>query len=387
MKKMRFAALLLPFMMLASLTGCGNNDKQYDDFCARAADAAPLLLNSVTGKEIFASEKTRILSDYTSVLALNSFTFQEKELAIEWELSPKEKWVDAPYVVDNTRDKMSPVYGKEAYDTSIKCTVSCLVEGKKHGKAELSWKFHVEATNVKELSLQQISESYVANGNKLGDMAGKDDEGNDIVVGTRGIITATFEQPDDVYSGVFIQDGEHAIQLYAGSLSSLWVENQLKVGDCIFAVGKLEIYDSFIEMKPTLLEAISQTGFNIKDPVTINLDEKTYDGTLMVHQSTVATMSGLKFKSAEALKKGVHASLSFTKDDLTITVYVNYHVGETVINALNELVDTWYEHDEEGARTTAKDVTVGVKGILTFHESVPQIIPIFGVDSFILPTA
>ena len=113
--KMKFKALILPFMMMATLTGC-SNDGQYNKFCEAAADAAPLLLNSLTGKEIYASEKVRTLSDYNSVLALTTFTFQEKELAIDWEFSPAEKWVAAPYAVDETRNKMMPVYGKEAFD-------------------------------------------------------------------------------------------------------------------------------------------------------------------------------------------------------------------------------------------------------------------------------
>lgn len=370
MKMKKFAALFIPAMMMASLTGC-NNNAQYNEFCARAADAAPLLMNSSTGKEIYASEKVRYLSDYNSVLALKSFTFAGKEMSFTWELTPKEKWVAAPYVVDTTRDKLVPTYGKEAFDAGLKCTVSILENGKKHGKAELSWKFHVEPTTVEELTLQQINENYVANNNNLGTMGGKDAEGNDVIIGTRGIITATFEAPNDVYSGVFISDGEHSLQLYAGKLSDLWVENQLKVGDCVFAVGPLSVY-GVIEMKPSLLEVIDATAYNIKAPATIDLSTKTFDGSLMVNQSSLVTLSNCKYKSGNVTSAKSHASILFTHDETEVTVYANYHLGETTMNAIKELISGY---------TTETVVTI--KGVLGFYDGTPQIVPIFGVNSFV----
>ena len=122
--KKKLLSLIIPALLLTGLTSCGNS-KKYDALCAAAAEAAPLLLNSSTGKEILTSERiVRELKDYNSVLALNSYTFQEKELDISWELLPAEKWVQSTYSLDETRYKIAPVYGKEAYDAYIKCVVS-----------------------------------------------------------------------------------------------------------------------------------------------------------------------------------------------------------------------------------------------------------------------
>ena len=53
MKKKLFT-LLIPFMMAGALTGCNRNE--YGEYVAKVADMMPILLNSSTGKEIFASE-------------------------------------------------------------------------------------------------------------------------------------------------------------------------------------------------------------------------------------------------------------------------------------------------------------------------------------------
>ena len=373
--KKKFMALVLPFMMMTTLTGC-NNDGQYNKFCEAAADAAPLLLNSLTGKEIYASEKVRTLSDYNSVLALTTFTFQEKELAIDWEFSPADKWVAAPYAVDETRNKIMPAYGKEAFDAGLKCSVSVLEKGKKHGKVSLSWSFHVEATDVEEMTLKDINETFVKNDYALGTMA-KDAEGKDVSIGTRGYITATYEAPNDVYSGVYISDGEYSMQLYAGSLSSLWTENQLKVGDCVFAVGKLSIYNGAMELAPTLLEVIHGDTYNIAPAATIDLSTKTFDKSIKVNSSTLATFPECVYVGGNVSSDSAHAEVNFKHGDTDVKVYVNYHIGKTAMNAVKELISGY----------TANETTVTIKGILTFYIDTPQIIPIFGVDSFIAPQA
>ena len=91
--KKKLLSFIIPVLMITGLTSCGNATK-YNALCEAAADAAPLLLNSNTGKEIYSSDTlTRTLKDYNSVLALNTFTFQEKELDLTWEFAPKDKWV------------------------------------------------------------------------------------------------------------------------------------------------------------------------------------------------------------------------------------------------------------------------------------------------------
>ena len=370
--KKKFLAIIIPAMMMASLTGCAGGS-QYNDFCAKAADAAPLLLNSATGKEIFASETTvRELSNYNSVLALNTYTFQEKEMTITWDLQPAEKWVSGAYVLDASRNKVSPVYGKEAFEASIKATVSYVEKGKTQGKAELHWKFNIAATETVEMSLKQINEKFIENGNKLTGMD-KDAEGKDIAIGTRGIITGSFESPDHVYAGVFISDGEYSTQLYAGSLGDLWKENQLKVGDCVFAVGPLSLYNGIIEMKPSLLDVIDAKAYNIADPVTIDAASKTWDSSLLINQSTLVEFKDCVYSSGNVTANSSHASIIFKHGETSVTVYCNYHIGPTAMDAIKELVGGY----------TADTTKVTLKGILSFYNETPQIIPVFGANSFV----
>ena len=375
--KRLFRTLILPALMIATLAGCGgNNDKtDYNDLCAKAADAQPMLLNASTGKEIYTSSHKKELSGYNSVLALKGFTYKEKEFTVDWELTPAEKWTSSTYLVDASRLKMTPNYDATGFEASLKATVSYAEDGKVKGSAELSWAFDVAASSVKELTLQQINENYVKNGNDLGDMA-KDSDGKDVTVGTRGIVTSTFEKKDHVYAGVFIQDGEYSLQLYAGSLSSLWAENGVKEGDCVFVVGKLSVY-GVIEMGPTLMEIIDPAAYNITAPTTINLNEKEYTGSaLMKYQSSLAVFNNLTYVSGNVDKVTSHATIKFSNGDTEVNVYCNYHIGPDAMDAIKALVG---EYDTE--------TVVNVKGILSFYDGNPQIIPVFGVQSFIAPQA
>ena len=234
MKNKHFS-LLIPALMIVSLAGCNPvNNKAYNEFVARAADSVSLLLNSNTGKEIYPSETIeRQLDNYNSVLALKQFTFQEKEITLDWEYSPVNKWVVGVYTSDESRLKMTPIYGPEAFEASIKCKVSYVEKGKTLGKVELNWKFNVDVTVVTEMTLQAINETYVNNNFKLDGLAGKDENDNTIIIGTRGYITATFEQPDHLYAGVFFR-WRLLNAVVRRKIKQPWNEGKYKVGDCIF---------------------------------------------------------------------------------------------------------------------------------------------------------
>ena len=374
--KKKLLAIIVPAMMMASLAGCSGGG-QYNDFCAKAADAAPLLLNSSTGKEIFASETTvRELSNYNSVLALNTYTFQEKELTLTWDLQPAEKWINSAYALDATRNKIAPIYGAEEFEASIKCTVSYVEKGKTQGKAELGWKFKVAPTHVMEMTLKQLNEKYVENGNKLTGMD-KDAEGKEISVGVRGYITETYEQPDHTYAGVFISDGEYSLQLYAGQISNLWKENNLKVGDCIFAVGPLSMY-GIIEMKPTMMEPIDGKAYGIADPVTVDLTGKDMQAASnWLNQSSLVSMPGCKYKSGlDSFKATSHSTLKFSCGEQEVKLYCSYHLGETMMNAIKDACSV------EGFA----EKTVTLKGVLTVSttDNDFEIIPVFGANSIIV---
>ena len=372
--KKKLLAFIVPFMMVGALTGCDSGGK-YDDFCAKAADTMPMLLNSSTGKEIYASEDhVRDLEDYNSVLGLHTFTFQEKELVVDWQMSPADKWVKSSYVMDETRYKLTPVYGKEDYEASLKCVVS-YVEGKKtKGKAEMNWKFNVAKTDVVEKTLKEINEEFIANGNKLGDLA-TDAEGKAVQIGARGYITATYEQPDHLYSGVFISDGEYSLQLYAGKLSDLWKENGLKVGDCVFVVGPLSMY-GIIEMKPTMMEQIDGEAYKIAQPKSVDLSGKDIgsDNSLWINQSSLVSIDNCKYSSGlDKFDPKNHSTLVFTSGENSVKLYCSYHLGETMMEAIK----TFCEENPDKAVT--------IKGVLTYSstDSDFEIIPVFGVESFV----
>ena len=371
--KRKLFTLLIPAMMVGCLAGCGGKATDYNKFCADAADTVALLLNSDNGKEIFASDTmTREMADYNSVLGINAYTYKEKELKFDWQPLPADKWVSSPYVLDNSRTKFAPVYGDADYEASLKCTVSYAEDGKELGKKEFNWRFDVKKATAVEKTLKEINDEFVANGNDLGDLA----SGN---IATRGIITATFEEPDHIYAGVYIQDGDYALQLYAGKLSSLWAENGFKVGDCVFCVGPLSPYGA-VEMKPNLMEVIDAAAYNITAPTELDLTDQTWsvNDNLVKRQSCLAKIEGLVYKEGNITSVTMAGAIKFLNGSTEVEINCNYHLGPTAMKAIKELV--------EGYTTST---TVTIRGILGFDKAAnngpdkPNLIPIFGVNSFV----
>ncbi len=386
--KNKLFSLFIPALMAMSLVGCNTVDtKAYNEFAARAADSVSLLLNSNTGKEIFPSETIeRQLDNYNSVLALKQFTFQEKEMTLDWEYSPAEKWVVGSYTSDDSRLKMSPVYGENAFKASIKCTVSYVENGKTFGKVELNWKFNVDVTVVTEMTLQAINETYVNNNFKLDGLAGKDENDNTIIIGTRGYITATFEQPDHVYAGVFLSDGAYSMQLYAGKLSNLWGEGDYDIGDCIFVVGTISLYSGLMEIAPSFMETINGEAYNIASPVTIDGDDIAWNTTSAVYASTLVTLDDCTYKSGNVDKVSGHANILFMHDGNEVNVACNYHIGPTFMQNIKDLVGGKAAAGEQPAVPgfVTNQTKVNLRGILSIYDGQLQIIPVFGADSIIV---
>ncbi|NLZ15572.1 MAG: hypothetical protein GXY27_02695 [Erysipelotrichaceae bacterium] len=384
MKNKHFS-LLIPALMIVSLVGCNPvNNKAYNEFVARAADSVSLLLNSNTGKEIYPSETIeRQLDNYNSVLALKQFTFQEKEITLDWEYSPVNKWVVGVYTSDESRLKMTPIYGPEAFEASIKCNVSYVEKGKTLGKVELNWKFNVDVTVVTEMTLQAINETYVNNNFKLDGLAGKDENDNTIIIGTRGYITATFEQPDHLYAGVFLSDGAYSMQLYAGKLSNLWNEGKYKVGDCIFVVGTISLYSGLMEIAPTFMEVINGEAYNIASPVTLDGNDIAWNTSSAVYASTLVTLDDCTYKSGNVDKVSSHANIIFMHGSDEIVVACNYHIGPTFMQNIKDLVGGKEATESEPAVPgfVANQTKVNLRGILSIYDSTLQIIPVFGADS------
>ena len=98
---------------------------------------------------------------------------------------------------------------------------------------------------------------------------------------------------------------------------------------------------------------------------------------MIINQSSLVTLSDCVYVSGNVSKNDGHASIMFKHNEDSITVYCNYHIGPTAMDAIKELVGGY----------TANETTVTLKGILSFYNETPQIIPVFGVNSFVAPVA
>ncbi|MFA5481423.1 MAG: hypothetical protein WC282_03480 [Bacilli bacterium] len=186
---------------------------------------------------------------------------------------------------------------------------------------------------------------------------------------TRGYITGTMEpNTTHLYSGVFIADGEYAIMLYAGQLSNIWFQNEFAIGDLVMVTGKYAPYNGLSEMKPTEM-AIDYAYAEVTEPVDIIIASEAEFSTVNLtgHDCAIIQVNGLVYQSGKELltSGGGHVTIKFKLGATDVDMYVNYHVGKPVQEALIALMADW----------VSGTTTINFHGHLGWYNK-PQLMPL-----------
>ena len=367
MKKTKL--FLLPLLILgnaAALASCGEN---YDAFVKEAVDSVAVLLDSVSGREIYIDyEKTIQAEDYKSFLGLKEIKVDDQELNVEWKYD-EAKWYRSTYSGDETRYKFTPIYSDDetagVFDTTLGVKISY-----KGSAIEKTWNIHVNKLAYVVTDIPTFQQNYA-----------NDSENFPKKISAVGKVTAWFEpSTDHLYAGVFVGDGEYGMMLYAGQLSNIWKELNFKIGDYVLFCGEVAPYSGLAEVKPSYMEILSDDDPRIGDePVVINGNELGPTG-LPVHQSSLVKYDGLTFKSVRAdgaetdgYKVGSHVNIKCVDEqNREITIRVNYHIGKTKQEAEKAMVDTW----------TPNVTKLNFNGVIGVYSPNPQLVPVYNIEPF-----
>ena len=167
-----------------------------------------------------------------------------------------------------------------------------------------------------------------------------------------GIITATVEPTTGsnghVYSGVYVQDGDYAIMLYAGQLSECYEKLQLKIGDSIHVKGINSPFNRFNEIKPS--EITKEIQGNLAKPNVLTVSGEDFadaEHKLLGKDGNLAKVTNAVYKSGTItvnVAGKVHNTLvfGFPKADgslVDVDVFASYHLGTDALNALKAVTD------------------------------------------------
>ena len=152
--------------------------------------------------------------------------------------------------------------------------------------------------------------------------AGIDDEtlkvGDEVRI--QGIIASTMQQVDGhIHSGVYLQNGEVPMPLYAGSLGEAWFEEELEVGDAIDVIGKIDVYNGLTQVKPSVGGVKKLTKHNIAAPVALELTGDNFNATDLAHEAgRLVNVEEAVYVSGKIDAASSHATINFnlTKENV-----------------------------------------------------------------------
>ena len=366
---MKKSLFILPLLMVSALAGCNGGSKG-PNLAEQALDSFPMLIDFATGKELNIVEDKQTAKDLDMFLGLKSLYWQETEFDLTWTPAPAEKWVVSEYKQDESRTKFRPIYGAEAFDCSLQLDIQTK-DGKQ--KATATWSFEAQVHKALDLTdytyttIEDLSKGFVD--------TGKPTSGKYYVV---GYIHAHMEEPDHVYSGVYLGDGQYGTQLYAGQLSKLWSSYGFADGDLVIAAGTVSPYKGLMEIKPDAMEPVLEKDYpNVKKPVVLNGNELSWgtndkgETSAKYHQCAPVEIT-VSYVSGKVESESAQGDLVFkTSDNKTINVSCNYHIGKTAMASLMELTANIQVGD-----------TYKLRGVISVYDDAPNIIPINGAASF-----
>ncbi len=281
----------------------------------------------------------------------------KQALQADWHVGNKERTIDVTITLsDGTQANASDYFtdGKAQATTSNAQVVGVLgrnITPVGAGTATITVKVGQITDTVEITVLPEEDKTITLQALRAGIADGsikKDDE-----VEFEGIITATVEPTvgdnGHVYSGVYVQDGDYAIMLYAGQLSRYYEELQLKIGDSVHVKGVNSPYGGFNEVKPS--EITKNIKGNLAAPTTLTVSGDDYANAstkLAGKDSRLAKIDNAIYKSGSIIvdvagKKHNNLTFAFPKADgstVDVDVAVSYHLGTDALNALKAVTDT-----------------------------------------------
>lgn len=363
---------ILPALILG-LAACDTTNGGDAEAVQKTANLPTLFLDydGATGM----LDKTYNIKYGDAFLGLDSYTYGTKTVEIEWTANnEKVKISSLTSGLYANRAKITFGMGKteaDDYAAVITGTITC-------GSASQTVKFNANVghTNIIDTTIKEFKEGYKDAGYNASLTGDAVKFATTDTVSFYGYVTGTFEPNNShLYSGVWVQDGDDAIQLYANKLGTVWFVNELAVGDLVHVVGYGSGYNGLLEVKPSIVDKM-QPGevASIGAPTTITLNNAdNWSATELLHKdSNLVQFNNLVYKSGTAGTVGAHWTLTFegTKADGTtkvnVTVYVNYHIGTTAQQAIKDMMSTW----------TAGVTTIDLAGVISWYNN-PQIVPVF----------
>ena len=142
------------------------------------------------------------------------------------------------------------------------------------------------------------------------------------------------------YTGVYIGNGADGMLLYAGKLTNYF--NLINIGDLVMVIGKAAPYNGLFEVKPDSIKTINYDIEGVTKPTITTLSGLEYKALSSTAAGNLVKMENLTLVSDISNKtdfpKGAHWTLKAKdSEEREITIYVNYHVKNAVMEEIRTL--------------------------------------------------
>lgn len=152
---------------------------------------------------------------------------------------------------------------------------------------------------------------------------------------------------DELYTGLYVGDGDDGVMLYAGNISeACFDENDhmiIDIGDTVMVYGQVSPYNGLFEVKPSKLEKVDDPAIiaNIEDPVFNTYTGAELNALEEKDTGRMAKVNGLRLiTDVSKMSAGDHLTIKAKDDQNTeVTIYLNYHYRDqkTALDVLKGL--------------------------------------------------
>ena len=341
---MKKTLLTIALMLALGLTACGGGSSS-SSTDSSLPDSSESSETSSESSET-SSESSETSSESSSETA-NSFVISNKDdLEAAWLLGEANRTMeftsDPAMNVQLEINKGNLVV--ESSDTNVVSVSGRVLTAAGEGNATItaSWRGLTDSVDVvvspkaPVLTLEQVR-AGIADGTYK----------EDSVIDFYGRITGTMEPTEDhLYSGVYVQDGDYAMMLYAGTLDENWFGNELAIGDDIYVKGVLSPFEGLMEVKPTEVRLMTaEDNYTVSTPTVINLTGDNWSKNALSNQdSRLFVAENAIYKSGTISDPTSHSTIKFelTKEDGTkveADLRLNYHIGVEQMTALQTKIN------------------------------------------------